>query len=110
MTEDRRCKRSGTSIDDGEYCAVCYKVREQLGVTGKKACGKCSTIIDADSGYCPYCGSAIFGEAAPENSPDDQETPTEHHLRVIKGLLIAGAVYLILKELLSLINWLILTK
>lgn len=90
---NNKCIRCGKSIDDdaGSYCDVCRTVAEHL----EKA-----TLS------CPHCGNNEFAlvddKPLQQRSRDDLLARCEQHLRVIKGILIAGAAYLIVKELIVL--------
>ena len=116
---DKQCKRCSKNIDDddGDYCDVCrpivkqlslddtHPAKERLGRVIKK-CQKCGWYADESAVQCPHCGSDELAPA--ENNPiktDDKIdllARCEQHLHVIKGILIAGAAYLIVKELIVL--------
>ena len=82
---------------------------EEDDVLDAKKCERCGEIISDDCEKCPYCGCGYLQKV---DSESRDLRPSEHipgllarceqHLRVIKGILIAGAAYLIVKELIVL--------
>lgn len=69
-------------------------------------CKKCGWYVDEKALSCPHCGSNEFAPATDkpiqQRGRNDLLARCEQHLRVIKGILIAGAAYLIVKELIVL--------
>lgn len=84
-------------------------IAEEDDVPDAKKCERCGEIISDDCEKCPYCGCECLNkvdgksyELRPNEHIPGLLARCEQHLRVIKGILIAGAVYLVLKELIVL--------
>ena len=80
-----------------------------------KRCIKCGELVSEEYEACPYCGGEVFREPedATKTLPLDPQdhipgllARCEKHLRIIKGILIAGVVYIVIKEILSLLIFL----